>query len=389
MTVQSLPTASETAGAPGDPVPFFGIARENAGLEAELMPEISRILRAGEMVNNADVRAFEARVAETAGRAHAVATASGTDALAFALMALGIGPGDEVIVPDFTFIASASAILRTGAQPVFADVAIGEADRGEAPCTLDLADAERRLTPATRAVVWVGLFGGMGDPGPVADFARRHGLLLVEDAAQNFGAAWRSCRAGGMGDIASFSFDRFKVLSALGTGGAVVTDDADAAARLRALRYHGMHEGASRMLGFNSQMPAITAAALNVKLGHHAGWVARRAEIAAAYDAGLAGLPVTRLSWPRDCRHVWHKYVLLAPDPDALAGHLAAQGIATRRHYARPLHREPVFAGLVAEGAGFPVAERLAAQVLSLPMHAQLTGEEVARVIGAVAGFHA
>lgn len=388
MTLQSRPTAPETAGTPGDPVPFFGIARENTALEAELLPEISRILRTGEMVNNADVRAFEARVAETAGRAHAVATTSGTDALAFALMALGIGPGDEVIVPDFTFIASASAILRTGARPVFADIRLGETDREEGPCTLDLSDAERRLTPATRAVVWVGLFGGMGDPGPVEAFARRHGLLLVEDASQNFGAGWRDCRAGGMGDISSFSFDRFKVLSALGTGGAVVTDDAEVVARLRALRFHGMHEGQSRMLGFNSQMPAITAAALNVKLRHHARWVAERAAIAAAYDAGLAGLPVTRLSWPRDCHHVWHKYVLLAPDPDALAGHLAARGIATRRHYAHPLHREPVFAAL-ADAAGYPETERLAAQVLSLPMHAQLTGEEVARVIDAVTGFYA
>lgn len=179
MTVQSRPTASETASGTPEPVPFFGIARENTALEAELLPEISRILRAGEMVNNADVRAFEAGVAETAGRAHAIATTSGTDALAFALMALGIGPGDEVIVPDFTFIASASAILRTGARPVFADIGMGEAEREEAPCTLDLSDAERRLTPATRAMVWVGLFGGMGDPAPVEDFARRHGLLLV------------------------------------------------------------------------------------------------------------------------------------------------------------------------------------------------------------------
>ena len=340
------------------------------------------------IVGLADVRAFEARVAKTAGRTYAVATTSGTDALAFALMALGIGPGDEVIVPDFTFIASASAILRTGARPVFADIRLGAVEQQEAPCTLDLADAERRITPATRAMVWVGLFGGMGDPGPAEAFARRHGLLLVEDASQNFGASWRSRPAGGMGDISSFSFDRFKVLSAPGTGGAVVTDDAEVAARLRALRFHGMQDGESRMLGFNSQMSAITAAALNVKLGHHARWVAERAAIAAAYDAGLAGLPVTRLFWPGDCHHVWHKYVLLTPEPDALAAHLAAQGIATRRHYARPLHQEPVFAAF-ADAAGYPETERLAAQVLSLPIYAQLTAEEIARVIDAVAGFHA
>jgi dTDP-4-amino-4,6-dideoxygalactose transaminase len=377
---------ADAAAAPG-PVPFFGIARENAALEAALLPEFRRVLLSGEMVNNADVQRFEAQVAATAGRTHAVATGSGTDALAFALIACGIGPGDAVLVPDFTFLASASAILRIGARPVFVDMRLGDPDRDEPSCLPDLADAARRLTPQTRGMVWVGLFGGMGDPAPVAAFARRHGLVLVEDAAQNFGAGWGPARAGGLGEAAIFSFDRFKVLAAPGTGGAAVTDSPVIAERLRALRYHGVLDGEFRLLGFNSQLPALAAAALNVKLRHHPDWVARRAAIAAAYDAALAPLPVTRLRWPAATRHVWHKYVLLTPEAPALARHLAAAGIPTRRHYARPLHAEPVFAGLVAPDSRFPGAERLAAEALSLPIHAQLTPAEVARVAAALAAF--
>lgn len=369
---------------------FFGAGAENAAIAPCLVAEFSRVMASGQILNGPDVDQFEARIAALAGRTHAAAVNSATDALFFALKAGGVGPGDDVLVPAFSFVASGSAVLRTGARPVFVDVRAPDAAataEGCAPCTMDLAAAERRLTSRTWGLVWVDLFGGMGDPEPVTDFAARHGLFLLEDASQSFGARFGPTPAGSFGQTSVFSFDRNKTLGAPGTGGAVLTDDPELDARVRALRYHGVGDDGFVTLGYNSQMSSVTAAVLSLKLDHHATWAARRGAIAARLDAAFGGLPLLCLAWPDSCLHVHHKYVLLCPQRSGLEAHLRAAGVPTRRHYARPLPREPVFAELVPPDARFPVAETLAAQALSLPIHAQLRDDEVERIAHTVIDF--
>ena len=266
------------------PISFFGSGRENAEVAADLAPRIAEVLTGESQLNGPQMRRFEAAIARLSGRTHAVAVSSATDGLFFALVANGIGPGDEVIVPAFSFAATASAILRAGAIPVFVDIALPTA-------TMDLEDARARITERTRGVIWVGLFGGLVDPAPLEAFARENGLVLIEDAAQSFGAFWADRHAGATGAASVFSFDRNKVLGAPGTGGAVVTDDDEIAANLRSLRYHGKNGPTFAQLGYNSQMSEVTAATLNVKLGYHDGWCARRRELAQRYEAALIGKP--------------------------------------------------------------------------------------------------
>ena len=362
-------------------IPFFGAGRENTELAAPLAALFARVTQSDRLLNGPEVASFEIRAAAAAGRAHAVAVNSATDALYFALAGLGIGPGDEVLVPAYSFVASAACILRAGARPVFVDVL--DAGTEGAPATMDLEDAARRIGPRCRAMIWVGLFGGTGDPAPLEAFAETHGLALIEDASQSFGAAWGTRPAGSAGRAAVFSFDRNKLAGAPGTGGALVTDDPALAGSARMLRYHGVRDGHYVTAGQNSQMSSLTAAILELKLAHQARWRTRRAEIAARYDEVLDGLPVTRLRWPDPVHHVHHKYVLLTDAPERLAPALGAAGISTRRHYATPLPAEPVFAAY-RDGAGWPVANAMAARALSLPIHAQLTQDELTRVTAAL-----
>lgn len=362
------------------PFTFFGAGRENASLADILSGEIARVMATNQILNGPDVFAFEERIAKISGRKHAVAVSSATDALFFALQAHGISDGDEVLVPAYSFAASASGILRSRATPVFVDIALPHA-------TLDLEDAERRITPATKAIIWVGLFGGLVDPAPIEAFARKHDLVLIEDAAQSFSAAWDGKAAGGIGHAATFSFDRNKVLGAPGTGGALVTDDDDIAARVRSLRYHGKDGADFAELGYNSQMSGVTAAVLNTKLDYHDVWRAKRDQIALAYDAALADQPVQLLTWDKKCTHARHKYVFVTEDREAWEAHLKGAGIPTRVHYDTPLQREPVFAKYAQNHLPCPVADQLSQTALSLPIYAQLTEAELDRVTTALRSF--
>ena len=357
-------------------VPFFGTARENEDLLEDLLARTADVLRSGQVLQGEPVAAFEAEVAAAAGRKFAVAVGSGTDAVSFALMAAGIGPGDEVLCPDISFVASASAIARTGAEPVFVDI--------EEDGMMDLRHAAARVTARTSAVLFVHLFGAMRDPTEVSDFAERNALLLVEDAAQGFGAGFDGQPCGSAGLAAAFSFDPTKVIGAPGSGGAVVTGEASIAERVRRLRYHGRSGGVSVDLGYNCQMPTVTAAMLGAKIARHAGWTARRAAIAERYREGLAGLPLELVPYAPGVAHVWHKFVLRAPNRDALARRLNEEGVPTAIHYATPLHREPVFGGADQGSNHFPRAKHHAATALSLPIHAYLSDKEVERVIAAV-----
>ena len=255
---------------------------------------------------------------------------------------------------------------------------------------MDLREAAVRVTPRTAAVLFVHLFGSVRDPSVVIGFAKRHGLLFVEDAAQGFGASFDGRPYGSAGLAAAFSFDPTKVIGAPGCGGAVVTGDASIAERVRRLRYHGRSGGVSVELGYNCQMPTTTAAMLSVKIARHAAWTARRAAIAQRYRDGIAGLQLELVPYAPDVRHVWHKFVLRAVNRDALARSLHTDGVPTAVHYPTPLHLEPIFNRLAPGSNCYPRASEHAATALSLPIHAYLTDAEVDRVISALqryAGF--
>jgi dTDP-4-amino-4,6-dideoxygalactose transaminase len=356
------------------PLPFFAAAREWAALREELLPRVEAVLESGRVLQGPDVAAFETELATWTGRAHAVAVGSGTDALAFALLAAGIGPGDEVLVPAFSFVATASCVLRVGARPVFCDV--------DADGLLDLESARERLGPRTRAIVAVGLYGRLADAAALDML----GPPVVEDAAQSLSAHdARGRRAGSFATASCFSFDPTKTLSAPGSGGAFLTDDPAAAQLVRELRWHGRDAGgAYATLGHNSQLPGASAAVLRVKLREQGGWRERRAAIAehwapAATRAGLAAPPVVE-------GHAWSKFVVRCTtgERDAVRARLEAAGVPTLVHYPTPLHRQPVFAA--SDPAPCPRADALAGEVLSLPLHAMLTDAEVERVTAALVG---
>lgn len=370
-------------------IPFFGAGRENVSIEDQLQQVFSRVMHEGKLLNGPEVFNFEERLKKLTGRAYAVAVNSATDALYFTMKGLGIGPGDEVLVPAYTFVASADCIVRAGATPVFVDVIDPRDSNYGAPATMDLSMAEKAITPRTKAMIWVGLFGGVGDPGPIQSFAKAHNIRLVEDASQSYGARFGSHPSGALGDASVFSFDRNKLVGAPGTGGAVLTDDPDVYEHARSLRYHGVVKGGKYAnLGFNSQMSSLTAAILSLKMDLHDGWTERRGAIAARYDEVLGSLPAEVLTWPEQVLHVRHKYVFLTEHRNELEAHLHALGVPTKRHYGTAVYKEPVFDKIVPQDAEFPVSTRMSDMALSLPIYAQMTDGEIDRVVDGIAGFY-
>ncbi|MBI4064529.1 MAG: DegT/DnrJ/EryC1/StrS family aminotransferase [Elusimicrobia bacterium] len=360
-------------------IPFFGATREFQKHGGPILKEVGRIFKSGRMLQGPEVASFEEKLARFTNRRLAVALNSATDALYFALAASGIGPGDEVLVTDFSFIASGSAICRAGATPIFIDI--------DDTYNIDLKQAQAKITPQTKALVAVHLYGSMMNPRVVNDFSRRHNLVLIEDAAQAIGAAYDSVRAGSLGLASVFSFDPTKPISAPGSGGVLLTDDETLAAKVKRLRYHGKETGQNsyREIGINSQMPSATAAVLNFKMTREAAWRRRRQDIAARYIRGLAQVP--GLVLPGACvknSHIYHKFVIRIPNRDALKEQLSKAGIETMIHYSTPLHRQPCFAHLGLADRDYPVTNRFAQSVLSLPIHPFLKDSEVNLVISSI-----
>lgn len=350
------------------------LAAERAALDAAF----ARVVASGRLILGPEVEAFEREFAAYCGVAHCVGVGNGLDALAIALIAQGVGPGDEVIVPGHTFIASWLAVSRTGATPVGADV---EPHGGN----LDPASAEAAITPRTAAIMPVHLYGRPAAMDEINRIAARHGLFVLEDAAQAHGARYRSRRAGSLGHAAAFSFYPTKNLAALGDGGAIVTNDAALAERARRYRNYGssakyLHEAT----GANSRLDELQAAVLRSRLPRlDAGNAARRA-IADAYRERLQG--TAGLSLPpadAECEHVYHLFVVRAARRDALAAGLAAKGIGTMIHYPIPPHRQPVYAGQK-QRLPLPVSEALASEVLSLPMWPGLRRTQIDQIATAV-----
>ncbi|MCS6850247.1 MAG: DegT/DnrJ/EryC1/StrS family aminotransferase [Gemmataceae bacterium] len=359
-------------------IPFHDLTVVHAELADEIEAATERVLRSGRYILGAEVEAFEDEFARYHGMRHAIGVASGTDALHLALKAAGIGPGDEVVTVAWTAVATVNAIEQTGAKPVFVDVC-------PQTCTIDVAAAASAITPRTKAIVPVHLYGQPADLTRLRDLADRYHLFLLEDCAQAAGARWEGRRVGTWGNAAAFSFYPTKNLGACGDGGAVLTNDDRLAARLRRLRHHGQGNRYHHLeRGFNSRLDELQAAILRVKLPHLDAHNRQRQRLAGCYRRHLRGveLPPSPPATPGE--HVYHLYVIRHPQRQLIHQRLAQRRIETLIHYPVPVHRQPAFADLGYAEGSLPITERLAREVLSLPLYPGLKPSVVARVARAI-----
>lgn len=365
-----------------DIIPQVDLAAQYAAIGEEVRAAVERVLASQQFILGPEGIALEAEIAQLSGVAHGVGVASGTDALILALRACGVGAGDEVILPPFTFVATASAISAIGAKPVFADIR---------PDTynIDPFDIARRVTPKTKAIIAVHLYGLSADMDPIMNFAREKNLPVIEDNAQAIGATYKGRRTGSMGDVTCLSFYPTKNLGAYGDAGMMVTNSGEMASRLRTLRNHGQTaKYVSSEAGWNSRLDEIQAAILRVKLRHLSEWQRRRQENAAAYSKLLLGIPgVAPPLVPENYEHVFHQYTIRVEQRDELQKVLASRNIGSAVYYPVPLHLQPLYAQLGHKPGDFPHAERAAKEVLSLPMYPELRSEQIARVAETVAAF--
>jgi dTDP-4-amino-4,6-dideoxygalactose transaminase len=358
------------------PIPFNDLKPQHQSLRAELLAAAERLIDRAWFLFGAELEAFERDFAFRCGCAHGVGVASGTEALQLALTALGVGPGDEVLTVANTAVPTVSAITAAGGRPVFVDV-------DPATLTIDPARLEERITGRAKVVLPVHLYGQPADMDPIVAIARRHGLKVLEDAAQAHGARYRGRPVGALGDACAWSFYPTKNLGALGDAGMVTTNDPGIAERVRVLRTYGqtsryVHE----TKGINSRMDELQAAFLRVKLPHLDAWTAARRERAGLYDRLLAG--VAKPTVASYAEHVFHLYVIRSPDRDALQRGLHERGIGTLVHYPIPVHRQNAYRELADQGRFLPQTERAAGEILSLPLYPELPLGAVERVARAV-----
>jgi dTDP-4-amino-4,6-dideoxygalactose transaminase len=366
---------------------LLDVGRQYQSIRREVLRAIERVCESGRFVLGPECVELERRLAAYCQVPHAVACASGSDALLLSLMAHGVSPGDEVLMPSYTFFATASAAWRLGAKPVFVDIE-------PATYNIDPQRVEVLISPATKAIIPVDLYGQCADLRALEAIARAHGLALVEDACQAVGAEFAGRRAGSFGSIGCFSFYPTKNLGGFGDGGLMTTHDAALAEQLRLLRGHGMQPRYyHQVVGINSRLDTLQAAVLNVKLAHLERWTAARQANAARYTQmftehrldHVVGLPAAAPGR----RHVWNQYVIRVPDErrDALRTHLTERQIGTEIYYPVPLHRQQCFAALGYEQGSLPETERAAKETLALPIFAELTADEQHAVVTAIAAY--
>ena len=360
------------------PIPFLDLKTPHRELADEILPVWKRILEGAGFIGGPEVAGFEEEFAKFTGTEHCVSVSSGTDALLLAMVAMGVGDGAEVITVPHTFIATTEAITQAGGKPVFVDV-------DHATGTMDPAKLEAAITPRTRLIVPVHLYGQPADMKPIGEIAERHGIPVLEDAAQAHGAEYHGAPAGSLGRGAAFSFYPGKNLGACGEAGAFVTRDKDLADRVRVLRDHGQPKKYHHDVeGYNARCDALQAAALRIKLRHLPRWNDQRREAAAAYRAGLAGSGVEIPAELQGRKHVYHLFVVRHPQRDEIQRALGEQQIHTGLHYPIPLHRQAAYAAMGLKDGDFPQSERWAYQGVSLPMFPGMTSEQVARVCEAI-----
>ena len=355
-------------------IPLVDLQAQYASIKDEIDTAVLRVLASGRFALGPEVAAFEEAFAAYCGADHGVAVNSGTSALHLALLAAGVGPGDEVITVPFTFVATVAAIRYAEATPVFVDI-------DPLACTIDIGQVADAVTPRTKAVIPVHLYGQPADMDPLLTLARRHHLTVIEDAAQAHGAEYRGRRVGGLGDLGCFSFYPGKNLGACGEGGIVVTNNETHARMIRSLRSWGEDRRYHHTRpGFNYRMDDIQGAILRVKLCHLPAWTDARRRIAARYDRVLADTGVTSPTMARYANHVYHLYAVQTPHRDTLHQALEAAGIHTGLHYPLPVHLQPAYADLGGQVGDHPCAEAAATTTLTLPIYPELPDEVPTRV---------
>lgn len=364
------------------PIPFVDLAVQHKALERPIREAVARTLESSAFILGEEVTAFEREFAEFCGVKHAIGVACGLDALTLSLRALGIGAGDEVILPANTFIATALAVVAAGAKPVLVDV---DPDR----YTIDPALVAPAITGRTRAIIPVHLYGQSADMEPIRRLAAERGLDVVEDACQSHGATLDGTRCGAMSDAGCFSFYPSKNLGALGDGGMIVTDRDDLAGQVRTIANYGQKaKNVHSVKGVNSRLDAVQAAVLRVKLRHLPKWNEARRRHAARYASELRDIPVVLPSVATGATHVYHLYVIRAPRRDELIRHLGEMGVSCGIHYPIPIHLHEAFEDLGCGRGSFPVSERLADEILSLPMYPEMADSDVDRICEIIAGFY-
>ncbi len=387
-------------------MPLLDLKRQNASLKNDLDAAWSRALQSGHFILGPEIETFEKECAQFLGVRHAISVSSGTDAILLALMSIGIGPGDEVICPSFTFFATAGCVARTGATPVFCDIC-------PVCFGMDPTDVEKRISPATRAIIPVHLFGQTCEMDKLSALSRKHDLHIIEDAAQAFGASYRGTQAGTIGDFGAYSFFPSKNLGGFGDAGLLVTNNDVHAERARVLRVHGMKPKYFHpMIGANFRMDALQAALLRAKLPHLPAYCANRKKNADFYLSELLEIPGAALNadaclacncgFSNDCPdarmllpfslpdndHIWNQFTLRIKGGkrDAFREFLQARGIATEIYYPLPLHQQECFADIVGQ-LSLPHSETAAAECVSLPIFPELTRDELAEVVAAIRAF--
>jgi dTDP-4-amino-4,6-dideoxygalactose transaminase len=366
-------------------VPLLDLVAQHHTIREEVMAAVERVFDTQQFIMGAGVADFESAAAKYCQVKHAIGCASGSDALLMALMALGIGEGDEVITTSYTFFATASAITRVGARPVFVDIAYDDFN-------LDVDLIERAITPRTKAIMPVHLYGQCARMDVILDITRKHNLHVIEDAAQAIGSDFKGQRAGTMGAVGCFSFFPSKNLGGAGDGGMMTTNDDELAARLSILRVHGMEpKYYHSIVGICSRLDALQAAVLGVKLKYLDQWTAARQSNAARYGQLFKEAGLTEIITPKvhsDGRHIFHQYTIRCPRRDELKAHLQAAGIGVEIYYPLPLHQQECFAFLGYKSGDLPTTEQAARECLSLPIYPELAAEQQQYVVEKIAEFY-
>ena len=370
------------------PVPLLDISRQNQPLEDEIMAAIESICKSGQFVLGPEVTRLEERIAQYCDTKFAIGCASGTDALLLSMMAIDIGPGDEVILPSFTFFATASCVTRLGATPVFVDI---DPDT----FNLDPKEVASSVTSKTRAIIPVHLFGQPAEMDEIMEIAKKHDLDVVEDAAQAIGAEYHGRKVGSIGEVGCISFYPTKNLGCFGDGGMITTSDPHLAKRMRELRAHGMEKRYHHHeIGINSRLDSIQAAVLNIKLDHLDSWGDARAANATKYDQFFKKRNLnSRVTLPKidnSVKHVWNQFAITVPDGqrDALRAHLTANRIGSEIYYPIPLHRQESLAYLNYKSGTLPNTEQAADEILNLPIFAELQDDEIESVVDGISNFY-
>ena len=377
-----------TAAVKSKPIPLLDLRAQHQHIRDEVLAEVIRVIDSQKFIMGEDVQKLEREIAAYSGAQFAVGCASGSDALFLALLGLEIQPGDEVLTTPYTFFATAGAIHRAGAVPVFVDI-----EPGTFNMDMNLVADVLAAHPKIKAIIPIHLFGGCADLDPLCAMARERGIPVIEDAAQSIGSEYRGRRAGSIGEVGCFSFFPSKNLGGYGDGGMLTTNDPALRERLAALRVHGSKRKYYHdWVGVNSRLDALQAAILRVKFRHLDSWTRGRQENAALYRRILAAMdvPVTApVESPYQTRHIYNQFCILCPRRDQLQAYLKENGIGTEVYYPLPLHLQVCFAHLGYQAGDFRVSERLALESLALPVHSELTADEIEQVCRTIKAFYA